>query len=125
MSDDTRDAKWIIAITKNNLHTNGAGGVTSAEYAFLIPVTPEREAEIKKDGIHLGDMLLSTDPLTFAAIKVADVLRFAIDKGYLTEGKAVGFTPGKEPQPELAADNDRIEREIKMLRRVAGEREET
>ena len=97
MSDDTRrcEIEKIIAITKNNLHTNGAGGVTSAEYTVPDPGHPEREAEIKKDGIHLGDMAQHRSADVSPRSRSRMFSGFAIDKGYLTEGKAVGFTPGK------------------------------
>ena len=100
MNDDFTKMEWVVAITEDNLLTKNGVAVTGARFAFLLPVTAERLAEIKESGVAIGDMRLSMNPEMFGAVTVDKLIAFSIEHGLSSEEASMG---GREPDDRMCS----------------------
>ena len=87
------NSQWVATVNEDNLLLKNGVAVMGTEFVYLIPVSPERLAEIKRDGVTVGDMLVSTEPPTFGALSVNKLLMFAINRGLFQEPKTKAERP--------------------------------
>jgi hypothetical protein len=79
------NVRWVATVNEDNLLVKNGAAVTGAEFVFLLPVSAERLAHIKQDGVGVQDMMVSKEPMAFCAISLEKLIRFAIDHGMFQE----------------------------------------